>query len=57
MNKINIDFIRRRFEQIVAPAMGWRAEPFYTAGVPNHGRLRLEWSLSRHEYAEGGLGA
>lgn len=37
-----IQFIRRRFSQIVAPAMGWRVEPFYIDHKPNHGAVQIE---------------
>lgn len=37
-----IDFIRRRFAQLVAPAMGWRTEPFYKNGSPQYGNVQIE---------------
>lgn len=40
--KTSIIFIRRRFSTIICPIMGWRSEPFYKDGKPNHGAVQIE---------------
>lgn len=42
MEKTSIQFVRRRFSQIVAPVMGWNVGPFFIDGKPQHGNVQLE---------------